>query len=93
MALCNVRKEIYYGGHVQGVGFRQTVHMLAGGYAVTGYVVNLEDGRVKLVAEGELQQIEEFLTAVNVRMTGKIHDMRISRLAATGEFSRFNIVF
>ncbi|KPK46820.1 MAG: acylphosphatase, partial [Planctomycetes bacterium SM23_25] len=36
-----VRRHVYYGGRVQGVGFRYTVMRLAGARAVTGFVKNL----------------------------------------------------
>ena len=46
------RREVYFSGRVQGVGFRYTVRMVASRFAVTGFVKNLPDGRVQLVAEG-----------------------------------------
>jgi acylphosphatase len=49
---------------VQGVGFRYTVKRLACGYEITGWVRNLADGRVELVAEGMTDELEAFLGAV-----------------------------
>jgi acylphosphatase len=43
------RREVHYSGHVQGVGFRYTTRSIARGYEVTGFVQNLEDGRVSRV--------------------------------------------
>jgi len=54
--------KVYYEGHVQGVGFRWTVHDLAKGYEVTGTVRNLADGRVELVAAGP--ETAAFLKAI-----------------------------
>ena len=51
-------REIHYSGHVQGVGFRATAYSIASGLAVTGYVRNLPDGRVQLVAEGAANQLD-----------------------------------
>ena len=48
----NVCKRVLFQGHVQGVGFRYATHGLAQRFAVAGYVRNLADGRVELVAEG-----------------------------------------
>ena len=48
-----VRRRVYFSGRVQGVGFRFTCQSLARGFEVAGYVRNLPDGRVELVAEGE----------------------------------------
>lgn len=69
MAIC---KRVIYSGRVQGVGFRYTVHRLAEGYAVTGYVRNLPDGNVELVAEGPADRVEAFLAAVAERMADYI---------------------
>jgi acylphosphatase len=62
-----VRKHVWYSGHVQGVGFRYTAQRLAQRYHVGGFVRNLRDGRVELVAEGEA-----FLSDVARSMAGYI---------------------
>ena len=58
------RALVYFKGRVQGVGFRFTCRSLATGFSVTGYVKNLADGRVELVAEGERPEVEAFLKAI-----------------------------
>jgi acylphosphatase len=67
------RRRVRYSGRVQGVGFRFTSQRLAQGFAVNGYVRNLPDGRVELVAEGEPGVLDAFLAAVRSEMGGKIH--------------------
>ena len=47
-------------GQVQGVGFRFAVEKVASGLGICGFVKNLGDG-VYLEAEGEEQQLKEFL--------------------------------
>jgi acylphosphatase len=54
------RLHIYYGGKVQGVGFRYTTKNVALGYEVSGMVRNLADGRVELIAEGQQDELEAF---------------------------------
>jgi acylphosphatase len=54
-------KHVFYEGRVQGVGFRYTVKQLARGYEVTGWVRNLDDGRVELLAGGESDEVRAFL--------------------------------
>ena len=38
--------QVFYEGHVQGVGFRFIVRHIAKGFDVIGWVRNLPDGRV-----------------------------------------------
>ena len=47
----------FFSGTVQGVGFRYTAERLARRYPLTGYVRNLPDGRVELLAEGEEESL------------------------------------
>jgi acylphosphatase len=57
-----VRLTAWVRGHVQGVGFRWWTRANAleiGG--LTGYVSNLSDGRVQVVAEGERERCERLL--------------------------------
>jgi acylphosphatase len=67
------RLRVHYSGRVQGVGFRYTAARLAEGYDVTGYVRNLSDGRVELVAEGQSLTVESFLASVKDALGPKIH--------------------
>jgi acylphosphatase len=71
MVIC---KRVYYSGTVQGVGFRYTAQGLASGFAVSGYVRNLPDGRVELVAEGAADQVDGILSAVARRMAEYIEE-------------------
>lgn len=67
------RARVVFHGTVQGVGFRYTVHRLAGAYAdITGQVRNLVDGTVELIAEGPRGQLDAFIVDINSRMTGYI---------------------
>jgi acylphosphatase len=53
-----------YEGKVQGVGFRASILSLAKGYEVTGWVKNLPDGRVEVLASGDAAELEEFLQGI-----------------------------
>jgi acylphosphatase len=85
------RSTVYYTGHVQGVGFRYTTHSIARNHEVTGYVRNLPDGRVELVAEGNRHQTDAFLKAIRDRLSNHIRDERNDIGPATGEFTTFEI--
>jgi acylphosphatase len=72
-----MRRRVYYSGGVQGVGFRYTSRRLAQDYAVGGYVRNLPDGRVELVAEGDQAEVEAFLEAIRQRLGDHIRDIQV----------------
>lgn len=83
--------EVYYSGRVQGVGFRFTVRSLAGRFDVTGYVRNMPDGRVHLVAEGAADEVVAFLDEIKTEMGYYIRDIQETTRPATGQFSLFEI--
>ncbi len=91
MAADLVRASVHYTGTVQGVGFRWRVVQTAGGFDVTGYVRNLADGRVELVAEGARADVDAFLAAVRSRLGDCIEDEQAEWGAATGRFRAFDV--
>lgn len=48
---------------------------------MTGFVRNLDDGRVELVAEGETTTVASFLDAIRAELGDKIRDVRAESLA------------
>src|SRR5437762_5621731 len=56
--------QVFYEGHVQGVGFRFTVRHIAKGFDVTGWVRNLPDGRVELQVTGEEDEVRAFVDRI-----------------------------
>jgi acylphosphatase len=86
-----LRREAHYAGTVQGVGFRYTVRSLAGRFAVAGFVRNLSDGRVQLLAEGEAAELDGFFAAVAAELGHYIRDTKISERPAVGDFNGFEI--
>ena len=56
--------QLFFEGHVQGVGFRHCVRREACGFEVSGWVRNLPDGRVELQACGDREELLAFVQAV-----------------------------
>jgi acylphosphatase len=54
-----VARQYLIRGRVQGVGFRYFVELAAHQLGLTGWVRNLDDGRVEVYASGEESKIEE----------------------------------
>jgi len=85
------RRRVLYTGHVQGVGFRFTVRQIAQSFTVTGFVRNLPNGKVELVAEGAPVELDRFLAEVANSMADHIRDAATSSELATGEYGSFVI--
>lgn len=87
------RMQIFYSGHVQGVGFRYNARSVAAGYDVTGTVRNLPDGRVELLAEGERAELEAFRQGIrDSGLESCIRDEAVTWSEARGGFRGFEIV-
>lgn len=89
--MSSVRYDMRFTGTVQGVGFRATASAIAGKFRVDGWVRNEPDGSVRCVAEGEPDELDRFVAAVQDAMAGRIRDTRIERAEASGEFDGFTI--
>lgn len=85
------RRTVHYSGHVQGVGFRFTTRGIAAGFDVQGFVKNLSDGRVQLVAEGSRGELDRFLAEVDRELGGYIQSRQADETDATGEFTGFEV--
>jgi acylphosphatase len=66
------------------VGFRYTVQELARSFPVGGYVRNLPNGDVELVAEGAPEDVDSFLSAVSCRMARYIESNVVNEENPTG---------
>jgi acylphosphatase len=85
--------QVFYSGHVQGIGFRYTAKTVAAGFEVTGTVRNLPDGRVELIAEGARGELEAFQDAISgAGLAGFIRNASVSWAEAKNEFHGFEIV-
>ena len=85
--------HVFYSGRVQGVGFRFAVLNIAEELKVIGWIKNLSDGRVELVAESGEDNLKEFLSRVDNSFSHYIKETQVSWGNATGEFRNFSIRF
>ena len=61
MSASSAAAEILVEGRVQGVGYRAFVERHAASLGLVGYVMNLDDGRVRVYVEGDRTVIETLL--------------------------------
>ncbi len=86
------RLHVYFAGRVQGVAFRYYVETQARRLAVKGWVRNLPDGRVELLAEGPEPVLQELLQECRKGPPlALVTDVKVEWSEATGEFPGFQI--
>ncbi len=79
-------------GRVQGVFFRASAKDEADYLALTGWVRNIPDGSVEIVAEGDLEAVADLLRwCEHGPPYANVSRVDASYSAATGEFSGFQV--
>jgi acylphosphatase len=78
-------------GKVQGVGYRHFVARCAHMTGVHGYVRNMPDGSVMMVAESSPASLEDFVRSIRALEEPVIHveDLVVTPCVATGEYKGF----
>jgi acylphosphatase len=87
-----VQIHVYYSGIVQGVGFRYTTQCFAVNLGLVGWVKNLSDGRVEMIAVGEQKQISELLQQVESRFLGSLDDTDVTYDEFPATFKDFSVM-
>ena len=86
------RIHIFVVGRVQGVFFRQSTRVMAIKNNVNGWVRNLDDGRVEIVAEGEQQNINNLATWCKTGpANSRVDEFELSEENSTSEFENFEV--
>lgn len=86
-----VRKQIFFSGTVQGVGFRYRAMYLADAHRLTGWVSNLWDGRVQMQVQGEEREITAFLDELGNQRFITVEEMEIHNLPLDEDERRFRV--
>ena len=85
-----ISARILVSGHVQSVGFRSNTKRVADRFGLSGWVRNLPDGSVEILAEGPEGHIEEFIKWCCVGPYGAIvDDVTVEKAHAKGELIGF----
>lgn len=88
------RKRIVLSGRVQGVGFRFYTIRLSEAFDVGGYVRNLPDGSVEIVAEGSRDQVDSFLErASKGPSSARVTEIKSYEEPAGGQFNSFGVSY
>ena len=89
-----VARKFFIRGDVQGVGYRFFAQRAAARHQIVGYVRNLADGTVEVLAEGPSGNVEAFkhdlATGPRFSMVEQVEEVN---LEITGAYSSFRIEY
>ena len=86
-------RKIVFSGRVQGVGFRFTALNIASRYQLTGYVRNIPNGDVEMLAQGSAEMIDECVRDIQDSFVGSINHVDIEEATPDPKFTDFRITF
>ena len=88
------RAQIFVSGRVQGVFFRDHTQRWASSLGLTGWVRNVWDGRVEVLAEGEKDKIEDRISRLRQGPPlARVDNLEVNWVDYTGEFKDFRITW
>ncbi|MBU0599610.1 acylphosphatase [bacterium] len=89
-----VRYHFFVSGLVQGVFFRAETRAKAIQHGVTGWVKNLADSRVEVMAEGEKEEVEKLVEFCQDGPPGaKVIRVELKEEKHLGKFDKFVIKY
>jgi len=86
--------HLFVRGKVQGVFFRQALKVMAIKNNVTGWVRNLDDGRVETLLEGDIDAINAVIEwAHGGPANSRVDDVEIKNEVFKDEFTDFEVLY
>jgi len=86
-------RHVIFIGRVQGVGFRYTAHRIAYRHHLTGFVRNLPDGTVEMVAQGPAGDIDDCIKDIKENFGDYLRETRIEEIPPNSTHTDFKITF
>ena len=86
------RLEVTYTGNFAGIDFRDQAELFAAAHSLTGYISKEAADRIRMVAEGEEEELKDFLYDLNEYMDIFIEHYTQRWDSATGEYSEFRLL-
>lgn len=91
--MSQIAKYIIFIGQVQGVGFRFTAFNIANRRQLTGFVRNLPDGTVEMLAQGPAQTIDDCIWDIKEHFSSYIRETKIKEIPSNPRYKDFKITF
>jgi acylphosphatase len=84
------RLTAYVSGNVQKVGYRKRIIDIARAFGLKGMIENLDDGRVKIIAEGDDEKLKWFEHAIEIKNTLiQVSQIEKTYSSSGGDFAKF----
>ena len=89
-----VSVEVLVGGLVQGVGYRAFAQRRARDRGLTGYAMNLRDGRVKIRVEGDRHAVDGYVRELTSGPPlARVDLVAVTAIPYTGRYREFGVRF
>ncbi len=88
-----IAKSIIFTGRVQGVGFRFTARRAANRRQLTGFVRNVPNGSVEMLAQGRSEDIDDCIQDLKEYFSGYLKETRIEEIPPDPKHTDFKITF
>lgn len=89
-----IRAHVVLSGRVQGVYYRQNTVKQAQKLGLSGWIRNLNDGKVEAVFEGEKENIEKIVNwAKKGPFFARVSSLKIEWQKYKGEFNNFGVKY
>ncbi len=88
-----IAKKLIFVGKVQGVGFRFTALNVANQYGLNGWVRNLHDGTVEMIAQGPPEDINDCIQSLQESYPGRIEKVKAEDIPLDPKLKDFKITF
>jgi len=91
--MSQIAKHIIFIGRVQGVGFRFTAFNIANRCQLTGFVRNLPDGTVEMLAQGTDEAIGDCIRDIGEEFGRFVRETKIEEAPFNPQYKDFKITF
>jgi len=88
-----IAKHIIFTGQVQGIGFRFTAFGAASRHKLNGFVRNLRDGSVEMLAQGNSADVDNCVREIEESFAGYVTETKTEVVPFSPQFKNFKITY
>ena len=88
-----IARHITFTGRVQGVGFRFTARRAANRRQMAGYVRNMPNGSVEMLAQGRPEDVDDCIQDIKEYFSGYIRETNVREILPDPTYTDFQITF